>query len=528
MTAELGRWAAFVIDARGWRRFALGLAFGALAALAMPPTFALPLLFVALPGLVWLTDGARDWKGSFLGGWYFGIGFFAAGLYWISYALLVDPERYGWLVPFAVGGLGAGLGIFSGLATLIVWLTRVGGVGRVLMLAAVWTALEWVRGWILTGFPWNPIGHAWAFDAGPIQLAALVGVYGLSLMTVAMAAMPAVMRTKPVIVALVVPALVWLGGQARLTIEGPAPQTDVHLAVVQPNIPQTLKWDERLAGQHVAKLLSLSRARPKPVRTNTEEDDTRPEPPRRVTHVIWPESAIPSAIDFNARHSVLAEVVPPGGALITGATRIEGRGLDLKAWNSLAVMDGEGRIVTTYDKHHLVPFGEYMPLRGFLPFDKLAVGAVDFTAGPGPRTIPIPAAPPVSPLICYEAIFPGEVVDASHRPQWLLNVTNDAWFGISSGPHQHFASARLRAVEEGLPLVRAANTGISAVIDPYGRVLARLGLDEAGTIDAALPAALTKTLFANGGNLIPLGLAGLIAAAGFLARSRPLGTARSL
>jgi apolipoprotein N-acyltransferase len=518
MTAELGRWAAFVANARGWRRFGLGVAFGISAALAMPPTFALPLLFVAFPGLVWLTDGARDGKGAFLGGWYFGIGFFAAGLYWISHALLVDPERYGWLVPFAVAGLGVGLGIFTGLATLLVWATRVGGVGRVLMLAAAWTALEWVRGWLLTGFPWNPIGHAWAFDAGPIQLAALAGVYGLTLMTVAVAAMPAVLRARPVIVALGVAALAWLGGQVRLTVEGPAPETDVHLAVVQPNIPQTLKWDERLAGQHVAKLLSLSRARPKPLRTNTEEDDTRPEPPRRVTHVVWPESAIPSAIDFNARHTVLGEIVPPGGALATGATRIEGRGLDLKAWNSFAVMDETGRIVASYDKHHLVPFGEYMPLRGFLPFDKLAVGAVDFSAGPGPRTISIPGAPPVSPPICYEAIFPAEVVDRSNRPQWLLNVTNDAWFGTSSGPHQHFASARLRAVEEGLPLVRAANTGISGVIDPYGRVLTRIPLDEAGVVDAALPAALPKTPFADGGNLIPLALAVLSAGAGFFFR----------
>jgi apolipoprotein N-acyltransferase len=292
----------------------------------------------------------------------------------------------------------------------------------------------------------------------------------------------------------------------------------VHVAVVPPNIPQTLKWDERLASQHLLKLISLSRARPRPVRTNTEEDDTRPEPPRHVTHIIWPESAIPSAIDFSARHSVLGEIVPEGGALVTGATRIAGRGPDLKAWNSLAVMNGEGRVVASYDKHHLVPFGEFMPLRGFLPFDKLAVGAVDFSAGPGPRTIAIPGAPPASPLICYEAIFPGEVVDESNRPKWLLNVTNDAWFGISSGPHQHFASARLRAVEEGLPLVRAANTGISAVIDPYGRVLTRLGLDQAGVIDAPLPAALTPTPFAIGGNLIPLALGAVLAGAAFLPR----------
>jgi apolipoprotein N-acyltransferase len=203
----------------------------------------------------------------------------------------------------------------------------------------------------------------------------------------------------------------------------------------------------------------------------------------------------------------LAQAVPAGGALITGAPRIEGRFPDLKAWNSLIVLDDGGRVAATFDKFHLVPFGEYMPMRGFLPFDKLAVGAVDFTPGPGPHAITVPGAPPAGPLICYEAIFPGEVVDETNRPQWLINVTNDAWFGISSGPYQHFASARMRAVEEGLPLVRAANTGVSGVIDPYGRVLARLGLDRAGVVEAPLPGALPKTPFAQFGNVVALTLA---------------------
>jgi apolipoprotein N-acyltransferase len=508
---------------RRWPRAGVGIGAGVLAAGAMPPVFAVPLLWIAFPVLLWLTDGARNRRGAFLAGWYFGIGYFAAGLYWICYALLVDPERYGWLVPFAIVGLGVGLGLFTGVATLIMHLSRTRGVGRVLMLAAAWTVLEWVRGWVLTGFPWNPIGNAWAFDAGPLQLAAVTGVFGLTLMTVAAAAMPAALRARPALIALAVPLLACLGGQIRLTVEGPAPETAVRLLVVQPNIAQTAKWDERLIGQHIATLMSLSLAPPPPAPGEDEDrDDDTPRPaatPRRTTHVIWPESAVPVPLAANEPlRRALAQAVPPGGALITGVPRIEGRYPDIKVWNSLAVLDERGAIAATYDKFHLVPFGEYMPLRGWLPFDKLAVGPVDFSPGPGPRTIDVPGAPPVGPLICYEAIFPAEVVDEAHRPQWLVNVTNDAWFGVSSGPHQHFASARLRAVEEGLPLVRAANTGISAVFDPYGRVIAKLGLDRSGVLDVALPVAVTRTPFTFVGNNLALTLAMLCAAFAYLFR----------
>jgi apolipoprotein N-acyltransferase len=354
-----------------------------------------------------------------------------------------------------------------------------------------------------------------------MQLAAITGVFGLSLMTVAAAAMPAVLRRRPALLALAVPALTWLCGQAWLTIEGPSQETDVRLAVVQPNIPQSLKWDERLAAQHLAKLISLSLSPPPAAADDDDSDTPQPSEPRRTTHVIWPESAVPTPIQANeALRRALSQVVPPGGALVTGAIRVEGRGLDLKIWNSLQALDDAGRVVATYDKFHLVPFGEYMPMRGILPFDKLAVGAIDFSPGPGPRTIAIPGAPPAGPLICYEAIFPAEVVDENNRPAWILNVTNDAWFGVSSGPHQHFASARMRAVEEGLPLVRAANTGISGVIDAHGRVLARLGLGREGVLQVALPQAVGKTPFAKAGNLIALALAAACAFSALFWRRR--------
>ena len=349
------------------------------------------------------------------------------------------------------------------------------------------------------------MGNSWAFDAAPLQLAAVTGVYGLSLVTVLAAAVPATLgdaggRRWPVVaLALALPALSWAAGAARLADAPESIVPGVRLALVQPNIPQSLKWDPKLASDHLARLAALSgEARVK-----------------GATLILWPESAVPWSLAQSPElRAALGRLAPPGGALVTGAPRVEGKGPTFRAWNSLAAVDPAGRIVATYDKFHLVPFGEYMPFRWLLPFEKLAVGPADFSAGPGPRTIDVPGAPPVGPLICYEAIFPGEVVDEAQRPAWLLNITNDGWFGISSGPYQHFASARLRAVEEGLPLVRVANTGISGVVDLYGRMRARLGLDREGIVLANLPRAAAPTPFARFGNLIVLLCLAVCVAAG--------------
>jgi apolipoprotein N-acyltransferase len=495
-----------VADTRGWLRAALAVGLGVAATAALPPIYALPLLLVAFPGLIWLLDGARRATAAFAVGWYFGVGHFGTGFYWIANALLTDPERYGWMVPFAIAGLAAGFAIFTGLVALLVWLLRAKGVRRVLVFAAAWTTVEWLRGWILTGFPWNPIGNVWAFDAAPLQLAAFTGVYGLTLVTVLAAAMPAALRRGPALIALALPLAAWVAGGMRiadamsdragerLVVPG------IRLAIVQPNVAQEGKWDDASRRANLEKLIALG------------SQGLR----GAATHVVFPETAVPYVIAGNEPLlRVLASVIPPGGALLTGAIRAEGQGASLRLWNSLHAIDSAGHIVATYDKAHLVPFGEYVPLRGILPIDKLTYGAVDYSAGPGPRTLAVPGAPPVGPLICYEAIFPGAVADASVRPAWLLNVTNDAWFGVSSGPYQHFASARLRAVEEGLPFVRAANTGISGVIDPYGRITARLGLGREGVLDAALPAALGgPTLFGRFGNLIALILVAACAVAG--------------
>lgn len=503
--ASFGGLATGLCGLFGWRRRIAAVILGSLAALALPPVYALPLLIPAFTGLMWLIGSSRSARSAFAAGWWFGIGHFVLGLYWIAEALLVDPQKFGWMVPFAIFGLSGALALFPALAAAATRRCGRAGVAGVLIFAAAWTGAEWLRGHILTGFPWNLIGYAWTTSDSMLQLAAVTGIYGLSLITVAAAAMPAVLaapaamrppRQEWLAVAATAAALaaIWIAGTLRLSAAETKDVPGVRLRIVQPDIPQTEKWSPVRAEEHFERLLRLSTVPAK-------------EP---VTDVIWPETAVPFVLSSDAaRRDMIAAAAPRGGLVITGALgATQHAGGKPKFWNSVFAIDAAGRIVARYDKSHLVPFGEYMPLRRYLPLDAVAAGPVDFSAGPGPQTLALPGLPAVSPLVCYEAIFPGEVVASGARPAWLLNVTNDAWFGQSAGPYQHFAIARTRAVEEGLPLVRAANTGISAVVDPYGRVLAQLGLGKQGVLDVALPVGLsTPTVYARHGDWILLGSA---------------------
>ncbi len=453
-------------------------------------------------------DGAARRREAALIGWSFGFGHMFTGLYWIGIAFLVDPQRHGPLMPFAMLGLSAGLGLFPALAAWAVAASGWRGPARVVLLGAAWLAAEWLRAWVLTGFPWNLAGNVWAFAPAVLQLAAVTGVWGLTLITVLAAAAPAVLgepaagagRRAFVGAMLALPLLAWGGGALRLAAAPPLGSDVVEgvgLRLVQPSIEQALKWRPAMRQDHVERQMRLSAA----------------EGLAGISHVIWAETAVPYLLtqepELRAR---LARVVPEGGLLITGAPRSGAAEGAPRLWNSLHALAGDGGIVGTYDKHHLVPFGEYMPLRSLLGLSKLTAGSVDFAPGPGPLVLRLPGLPPVSPLICYEAIFPGRVLPAGPRPAWLLNLTNDAWFGTSSGPYQHFASARIRAVEEGLPLVRVANNGISAVVDAYGRTLGRLGLNRTGILDAPLPKPAERvTLYARLGDWSAL-ILGLITA----------------
>ncbi|MCP5366322.1 MAG: apolipoprotein N-acyltransferase [Hyphomicrobiales bacterium] len=501
----------------GWRRRGTLALLGLLAALALPPLYLVPLLWLALPGLVWILNGRPGRLAAFGAGWWFGFGYFTAGFYWIGFAMMVEPEKYAWMIPFSVFGLGAGMAVFCGLTLLATRLLAPRpGWGQVLVLAAAWTAFEWVRGWAFTGFPWNLAGTVWAFSDAMVQPAAAVGAYGLSLVTVILAAAPAVLpgtaaARRGLAAAVAVLVLAWGGGALRLALAPTQFVDGVRLRLVQPNIPQRLKWAGDLRRGHVERQVEMSLAAPAP---------GAPPP----THVIWGETMVPAFVNRDpAARALAARAAPPGGALLTGGLRMpDDRTAPFQVWNSLFALARDGAILATYDKFHLLPFGEYVPFRQYLDIAKITAGRTDFSRGAGPRTLDVPGLPPVGPLICYEAIFPAAVTDPARRPKWLLNITNDAWFGRSPGPYQHLAATRLRAVEEGLPLVRVANTGISAVVDPLGRTLSALPLQESGVLDSGLPRDLPGgTPFARWGNGVLAPLVVLAAALGlWLARRR--------
>lgn len=485
MAGRLSRLRSSLEKAPWW---STSLVFGVTAAGALPPVHATPLLIPAFVGLVWSLDRCGSARRGFLIGWWFGLGFFSTGLYWVGQAFLIDAARYGLLAPVAVVGLGAGMALFTGL---VAWLTfviarwrRLDLAGLITTFAAVWTAVEWLRSWVFTGFPWNLIATTWTEYEPLMQTAAYLGPYGLGLLTIVIAAAPASIAATPgrgrafTAVSYVLLAGLFVGGLVRLFGAPTVDVVGVRLRLVQPNIDQRLKWKPELRVGHVRRQMELSR--------RAAADGISP------THVIWAETAVPFNLAGDpALMRALGTVAPKGGLMIAGAPRVlTAPGRAQRQFNSLHGIDDTGTLVATYDKMHLVPFGEYVPFRSLLSFSKLTAGRLDFSPGSGPKTISFKGLPPASVLICYEAIFPADVVDAETRPGWLLNVTNDAWFGNSAGPYQHFAAARLRAVEQGLPLVRVANTGISAVVDSYGRIRDMLPLGVAGTLDSALPAAL--------------------------------------
>jgi apolipoprotein N-acyltransferase len=499
----------------GWKRAALAFAAGALSVLAMAPFNAWPVLFLTFPIVVWLIDGAgagrlRGVPAAALAGFWFGFGYFVLGLYWIGYAFLVDASTFAWLLPFAVLGLPAYLALFTAfgfaLARLI-W-TRDGS--RVIALAISLTASEWLRGHLLTGFPWNTFGYALSEPLALAQTASLVGLWGLTLLTVAIFASPAVLidgRSRgrkpwikpwiaPVVAVLVLIAM-GIFGAVRLSQEPTRIVANVKLRIMQPNLQQDVKFNYAAKAEVMQKYLALSDRASGPQSTGV----------RDASILIWPESAFPFFLTREADvMAQIADFLPKGTVLITGSVRAPNLppGTRItRAYNSIYVLDHDGSILSVYDKLHLVPFGEYLPLQDWmerLGFEQLTRIQGGFIAGNLRRTLQIPGAPQVLPLICYEIVFPGDIAAGDDRPGWIVNLTNDGWFGISTGPYQHLQQARLRAIEQGLPVVRAANTGISAVIDPVGRIVAQLGLGIEGVLDSSLPSAIRLTVYARMGD----------------------------
>jgi apolipoprotein N-acyltransferase len=501
----------------------IAFAAGVLSVLAMAPFFLWPILFLTFPVLIWSLDAVclregeaeeplvtfgKRLKSAAIIGWAFGFGYFLASLYWIGYAFYVEAERYAALMPFAVAALPAGLGLFYAASSALAAAMWQRGYARLAAFAFAFFCAEAARGYLLTGFPWNLFGEALAANTPHMQLAAYIGVYGLTLAALFIFTAPAALIAAPearhtrLLTPLFLSAIALAGSYAfgigRLS-ETAGLVDGTRVRIVQPNIAQRDKLNPENRRWIFDRVLSLTKS-------GTDGTDVS-----SFTHVIWPETSVPFHFGVNKEiyireaRDILAAAIPPHTTFILGAERAEGliavanRYTFNAVFNSLFVLSEGAQISTFYDKIHLVPFGEYVPFHGFLAllgFYGFSHHLSGFEAGREQApSIKTPMAPDFVPLICYEIIFPGRVASLSQRPGWFVNVTNDSWFGDSTGPYQHLHQARIRAVEEGLPVMRSANTGISAVIDPYGRILAQLGLGQTGVIDHGLPRAIPATFY---------------------------------
>lgn len=522
---------------------------GSAGALGFAPWNLWPLTLLGVAALFALVDTAASARRAALLGWLFGVGHFALGLGWIATAFTFQakmPPVLGWVT---VVLLAMFLALYPALAAGLTRRFTRSALSRVLVFAAFWMLTEWLRGWVLSGFAWNPLGAAWLEAPGIAQIASLIGALGLSgLLVMAAGGLWLLAIGSRFVGGLLVSAtLVAAVFGASLERTYRTPEFPM-VYLVQPNIGQDAKYDAGAQDSHFQTYLDLtanalaaatlprdagiaaapalpqvrdfaavekpadpiltpSAAAPKPVATAPADTGISRDltPTRPGALILWSESAVPYAIEEEPQvRARLASVIGPDDLLLFGGVAVirDTSGNVTALTNSLFVLDGKGRILARYDKAHLVPLGEYVPARGLmtaLGIARLAPGDIDFYAGPGPQTVKLPGFPSVGLQICYEIIFPGRVIDAANRPAWIANISNDAWFG-PSGPPQHLAQARLRAIEEGLPVARATPTGISAMIDAHGRIVVSIAAGIKGVESAPLPAALPPTLFARYGH----------------------------
>ena len=495
---------------RATRAFPIAFALGTIAACGFAPLQLWPLTllcFAALGGLLAETTGLRR---ALALGWWFGLGHFCLGLNWIATAFTYQAAMPAWLGWIAVVLLSLYLAVFPALATGAAWLFA--GRRRVALpalLGATWIVSELLRATMFTGFAWNPVAAIWAPVEPMRMLTVGIGTYGLSGVTVALGALMWEAATKVAARLLLIAFVLIETGIAFFQPRPAPPQPDAPLLhVVQPNIGQDRKWDAAQSADNYRRLTSLS---------------GRPGPRPRI--LLWPEVAVPALLEQDPlARTALAGLLGPHDLMLTGAEaiRFDANGDPVSATNSLFALDSKGRLLGRYDKAHLVPYGEYLPMRPLLSrigLSRLAPGDMDFDAGPGPRDVMLPGIGKVGVQICYEIIFSGHVIDRANRPLFLFNPSNDAWFG-RWGPPQHLAQARLRATEEGLPVVRSTPTGISAVIDANGRLLSAIGWRRPGSIAMPLPQPKAPTPFARWGNILPLALALFLGVIGFACRRR--------
>lgn len=494
---------SFFIAQAGWRRYAAAFIAGMALVLAMPPVGFFPVLFISIPALMWLVASAPRAGSAFLTGWAFGCGYFILGLYWLGIAFKAFFSHAMWLFPVSVIGIPVYIAFYYAAAALLAWPFRRARTHYALVFAMLLFWAEYLRGHYLTNFPWNTIGYGWHHVLPVLQSAAWFGVYGLTLMTLVWAAAPVMSRRAAALSLALLFFVLGFGGM-RLYLN-PTVKTPHMVRIVQPNITQAEKEDIKNKDDIFMRHLRLSA-------TQTDHDD-------QITFVVWPETAIDlfTPADKNNLNRIALSL--PGDAFgLIGVNRMVN---DTRAGgaagprNSLIVLHARtNQIIASHDKFILAPWGEYIPYASLLaqtPFGKYVAAIQPLTAGTGPSTLWLRKdLPSFSPIICFEATFAGRMKDAQRgQPDFLLFITNDAWSMGSPGPAQHFGFARLRAIEEGLPIIRAANTGISGVIDPYGRIGPTLGLDQAGILDVTLPApAPRRPLYALTGDGMFLLLAG--------------------
>ena len=508
-------WFHTILLADGRLRHALAFLAGAVAAAAMQPIDFLPAYFLAFPLLVWLLDGlageskspVRRLLAAALVGWWFGFGYFLAGLWWLGSAFIVGGDQFIWLMPLGVIGLPAVLALFPAFGLMIARVLWSAGSTRIFALAFGLGFSEWLRSWLFTGFPWNSFGQAFANHLVLVQITSIIGAEGLGLLAIAIFAAPAVIVTgRGGLARWVLPGVavfmltgialfgfirLQAGGGIRVDYSVMPMVPNVRLRIMQPNIAQDAKNQQTNGMEVLERFFALSDVAKGSHASGVAD----------ATHLIWPESPFPFVLERTPRAlEAIGRFLPPGTQLITGAIRaepLEGVQRRYRYFNSMQVLDKTG-IIGSYDKVHLVPFGEYLPFEHLLRPIGLEqfVGVVGgFTASPARKPLSVPNLPPVTPIICFESIFPGEITGDNRGENVFMSVTNDAWFGYTFGPYQHLAQARLRAIEFGQPMVRAANSGISAVFDPYGRLLASLPLGVADVLDLPLPAGLANTLY---------------------------------
>ncbi len=457
------------------------------------------ILFMSFGGFIFMLQAAKGYKNAFALGFWFGFGYFSIGLSWINNALAIDLPRLGWLIPIAFASSGGFFGLFVGIPSVVSFYFK-NIYAKILAFASLWVIFEWIRSFIFTGFPWNLLGYSLSFCPKLIQIASIIGSYGVSLLviiTTSLAVVPIIKRTKKDIIISVgtvflIIATIFVYGDIRLKNISPEKNSQIKVSVVQPSIPQNLKWDKDTLKNNQQTYIDYS------VKSHNQD---------KKHLIIWGETANPYIPEFDAKDFAdIYRAVPANGYLITGTISYI---YDQKLYpqNSMLAIDSNHHVAAKYSKSHLVPFGEYIPLRKYLPDSLRPVTNVisDFRAGNGVETLSLKDVPNFGVLICYEIIFPAEIVDKNNRPMWLINLTNDGWYGTGAGPYQHLAIAQMRAVEEGLTIVRAANSGISAIISKTGTILDSIPLNYSGVLDFYLPQELAVITFcAKHKNKIPL------------------------